>query len=119
MTDLGTLSGAHISDARGINDKGQVVGSSTSSGIESDISHAFLYSGGSMLDLNDLLPSGSGWTLAEAFDINDLGQIVGNGSINGETHAFLMTPTAVPAPSSAWLLGSGLMGLIGVARRRR
>ena len=27
--------------------------------------------------------------------------------------------TAVPLPAAAWLLGSGLMGLIGVARRRR
>lgn len=40
-------------------------------------------------DLNDLDVSGlSGWTLTEANDINNLGQIVGNGTFNGQQHAF-------------------------------
>ncbi|MHB8710600.1 MAG: VPLPA-CTERM sorting domain-containing protein [Minisyncoccota bacterium] len=29
-----------------------------------------------------------------------------------------LIPAAVPVPSAAWLFGSGLLGLIGVARRR-
>lgn len=29
------------------------------------------------------------------------------------------SPTAVPVPGAAWLFGSGLMGLAGIARRRR
>jgi hypothetical protein len=29
------------------------------------------------------------------------------------------TPAAVPIPAAAWLFGSGLLGLVGVARRRR
>lgn len=28
------------------------------------------------------------------------------------------TPPAVPVPAAAWLLGSGLLGLVGVARRK-
>jgi len=45
-----------------------------------------------MRDLNDLLPSSSGWTLMQGWGINDLGQITGYGTINGQYHAFLMTP---------------------------
>lgn len=29
-----------------------------------------------------------------------------------------VTPPAVPVPAAAWLLGSGLLGLVGVARRK-
>ncbi len=28
-------------------------------------------------------------------------------------------PAAVPVPASAWLLGSGLLGLVGISRRRQ
>ena len=28
-------------------------------------------------------------------------------------------PAAVPLPAAVWLFGSGLLGLVGVARRRR
>jgi probable HAF family extracellular repeat protein len=45
-----------------------------------------------MMDLNDLIPGGSGWTLIEAASIDGSGQIVGFGTINGQTHAFLLTP---------------------------
>jgi len=45
-----------------------------------------------MQNLNDLIPSDSGWLLRLAFDINSSGQIVGQGTINGQSHAFLLTP---------------------------
>lgn len=62
-----------------------------------------------MNDLNDLLPSGSGWTLLTAADVNNTGQIVGYGQINGQgqDHAFLMTPTVVPEPISSILFITG------------
>jgi hypothetical protein len=44
------------------------------------------------MDLNDLIPKDSGWTLQAAESINDAGQITGFGVINGEVHAFLATP---------------------------
>lgn len=30
-----------------------------------------------------------------------------------------VVPSAIPVPAAAWLFGSGLLGLVGVARRRR
>lgn len=93
MQDLGTL--ATYSYAYAVNDNNQVVG--MSSGV------AFLYSGGTMINLNSVLPSGSPWTLNCANAINDSGQIVGYGTINGQMHAFLLSPvsSAPPAPPAA------------------
>jgi len=58
------------------------------------VHHAFLYRRGVMYDLNDLLPPGSPWELNEARGINDSGQIAGTGTINGQKHAFRLTPSA-------------------------
>ncbi len=90
VQDIGTLGGSN-SYAYGINGSGQVVGTSEIA-MYDFTTHAFIYSGGVMTDLNTLLPSGSGWILTRARAINDQGQIVGSGSINGEYHAYLMSP---------------------------
>src|SRR5262249_15533871 len=39
-----------------------------------------------------LIPPGTGWTLFNVTGINDGGQIVGNGAINGKVHPYLLTP---------------------------
>src|SRR5439155_9868957 len=45
-------------------------------------------------DLNTLIPGGSEWTLDRAWGINDAGQIVGTGFINGiGNHGYLLVPT--------------------------
>lgn len=42
-----------------------------------------------------------------------------NGSSDGDFDDIILaaTPTATPIPAAAWLLGSGLLGLIGIRRR--
>jgi probable HAF family extracellular repeat protein len=45
-----------------------------------------------MLDLNNLIPANSGRLLQGAYAINDQGQIVGFGTLNGQAEAFLLTP---------------------------
>jgi hypothetical protein len=44
------------------------------------------------IDLNTLIPKDSPWYLLDAESINDAGQIVGYGTINGNVHAFIATP---------------------------
>ena len=99
MIDLG------IGSAVAINDAGQIVGGSGGT--------ACLWENGIIKNLDDLLLAGSGWELREATAINNLGQIVGNGMINGEIHAYLLTP--VPEPGTLVLLGLGAI----VIRKRK
>jgi probable HAF family extracellular repeat protein len=65
----------------GINNRDQIVGSYTTQ--TQGISSAFLYSNGLFIDLNGLLPADSPWDLVSAVGINDAGQIVGIGYLNG------------------------------------
>jgi probable HAF family extracellular repeat protein len=75
MTDLGTLGGRQ-SWAQAVNASGQVVGSSL---ISNDAAyHAFLFDEGTMYDLAELVTNRpSSFSMWEASDINNFGQIVG------------------------------------------
>jgi probable HAF family extracellular repeat protein len=72
--DLGTVPGDPCSRAYGLNSRGQVVGTSTDC---VNALHAFVWEeDGPMLDLNTLIPPGSGVQLTNAIDINDRGEIL-------------------------------------------
>src|SRR3712207_5277036 len=67
ITDLGTLSGDNMSIARGINNSGQVVGTSSVIYGSPGNGRAFLYSNGEMINLGTL----PGTMFSEAYGIND------------------------------------------------
>ncbi len=71
--------------ANAINNRGQVVGDSDE--------RAFLFEDGRLVDLNTLLPAGSGWVLTSATDINDAGTIVGTGLHFGQERAYKLSLT--------------------------
>jgi probable HAF family extracellular repeat protein len=91
LHDLGILPGHAWGEALGMNDGSDIVGYSASHEGAPN-AEAFLYTRGMLTNLNSLIPPDTGWTLAEAHDINSSGQIAGWGSVSGRTHAFLLTP---------------------------
>lgn len=116
MTDLGALGGQY-SQANGINNSDQVVGWATNFFAQS---RAFLYSNGSMTNLNDLIDPLSGWTIFDARDINDSGQIAAYGCNSQTCRALLLTPVPEPETWAMLLTGMGLIGwrLRGIGRER-
>jgi len=88
MLDLSAVTGPSV--ALGIDNSGHVVGSATSE-VGNPLAFAFLYSEGSMLDLNDSIDQ-TGWSLREATDVCDDGRIVGNGELDGIARGFMLTP---------------------------
>jgi len=108
-TDVNSGGQVSILPLWGINDQGQAVG------CEYTVPYAFLEQGGQRYNLNDYLLPGTGWHLMSAGAINNLGQIVGQGTNpQGYDHAFLLTP--IPEPAALSLLALG--GLVALRRRR-
>jgi probable HAF family extracellular repeat protein len=115
---------AEFSIANAINDEGIAVGSSLTA-ADSEGRHAFVWQNGEISDLNALLEEeDDGWLLVSANDINDRGQIVGTGIVNGQEHAFLLQPIEEGPDISVSLDGRELddgdtvdFGLVGQSDR--
>jgi probable HAF family extracellular repeat protein len=92
MQDLGHFPGAIATGppcCHTINNKGVIVGFSVDASFNE---RAIVWQDKVPVDLNTLIPQDSGWHLECAQGVNDAGEIVGFGTINGSTHAFLATP---------------------------
>ncbi len=84
VVDLGHLGFVNHSIAYAINDAGDIAGNASG--------RAALWVDGTPTDLNERLEPGSGWVLKEARDVNAFGQVVGTGTLDGASHAFLLSP---------------------------
>ena len=131
---VGTLGGGLTSSANAINDMGDVVGESTITSLgvfEGGTVDAFIYLPGTgMEDLNvlyrSLLVGGTGsqagfTRLIDANDINDEGQIVGEGLYyNGTTSyqsAFVLDTAPEPSVTGLLVLGLGMLNWRGARLR--
>ena len=92
VEELAGIGGRRHSWANDVNNRGQIVGHVTSFvGAPSIEGMAVLWQGDRVVNLNDLLPEGSGWVLRSAEGINWRGQITGYGSLGGQTRSFVLT----------------------------
>jgi len=94
ITTLPLLPGDGAAFATGINNRGQVVGSTFKDGAWS---HGFIGQDGMVTDLNTLIPEDSNLRIVAASNINERGQISGMASViagpdAGIVHAILLTP---------------------------
>ncbi len=98
VKSLKLLPGDSAAFATGINNRGQVVGSTFDS--NGDWSRGFIWQDDVITDLNTVIPDDSNLLIIAASNINEFGQISGmatvqNGPHKGEVHAFLLTPADI------------------------
>lgn len=119
MVDIGSLGQGSAAEA--INNHSVVVGRTGYTAATGASDQAFIWTKQTgMLPLTDLITDTSGWRyLLEATDINDAGQIVGDGiTSDGQYRAFRLDPiSGVPEPGTLPLMMLGF-ALIAVATRR-
>jgi probable HAF family extracellular repeat protein len=84
----GTVQGDACSSAYAINSKGQLIGAS--SPCDFSVVHTFLWKNGRMIALDRFIPPASGisFTLTDPSSINDRGETVIDGTLNG----FMLVP---------------------------
>jgi probable HAF family extracellular repeat protein len=92
IQDLGSFPGAVLTVApccNSVSNRGDVGGFWFDASFNM---HPFIWQNGVFTDPNNLLPAGSPWQLIQVTSLNDSGEIVGQGVINGESHAFRAMP---------------------------
>ena len=97
VESVGSL-GDEPGSALGINDAGQIVGTSP---VAEGQMRAFLWERGHIYDLNNFIPPKSDWLLLGAFRINASGQILAFGFHQGHVHLCVLTAQRPPATKPA------------------
>lgn len=100
-----------------LNQRGWVAGNSLVDGAL----HAFVYREGHSTDLNQLLvgPDAGRWLLMDGVDINDRGQIIGIGLLDGQRASFVATPVPESATWALMLCGLGVLGAAAHCKHSR
>ena len=115
MQDLGTLDGDGHSLAVGINDGGVIAGISASADFSAI--RAFVWRGGVMTDLNQLIPATSALYLLTACSVNARGEIIGFAVDHaGKIHGYLAAPVHDGEDDS--VIGVSALYLSDAARNR-
>lgn len=111
MQDLGTLGsdvGPVHTSAIAINNNGLILGNATNP-YGADLG-AFLYTNGAMADLQSLVVNGGdGWSQLVASGLNDAGEIVGTGTVDGGTRGFLLVPTQTAGAGPGPLVATSVL----------
>jgi len=95
MIDLGSLSATQSSRALAINNGGVVAGFSGAPFVDQK---AVIWKNGVITDLNTMISRDSHWILEQAVGINDAGEIIGIGTLNGASASFILTPNPAATP---------------------
>ena len=103
LWENGTLTAIPISGgATAINDSGDVVGGGPQG-------HPYLFRNGIAVDLNTLIDPSSGWVLNTAIGINNVGDVIGQGTLGGQERAYLINigfKVTNPKPGDLWIAGT-------------
>ena len=116
-----------------MNSHGEIVGTSMLGLYSTDTYAAFSTPTGGPHDpdgtsrvadnLNNYIASSLGVNLTSTVKVDDLGDIIAEGTLNGKTQEFLLTlngsPTPAPEPSTLALLTVGITALVARAARRK
>ena len=94
LQDLGTPQGTSFGGPGAVNIEGMIVGAACPlQCLSQETVHGFIWTTATgWLDLNNLIPADSGWVIENVSAVNARGQITGRGFVNGQYHAFLLTP---------------------------
>jgi probable HAF family extracellular repeat protein len=101
IVNLHTLPGDLTAQATGVNDFGQIIGTSFA-GADSGASRVFLWQNGQIYDLNTLVQPNAPLYLIASGDINDRGEITGQGCVVAVPNCAVQhTFVAIPAPGGS------------------
>jgi len=123
MVGLGDLPGGlFASQAYGVNADGSIV---VGSGWTPEGKKAMIWDKtNGMRELEDVLANElgldlTGWTLNHARGISADGFTIVGAGINpdGNYEAWVANINPIPIPGAVWLLGSGLIGIVGIRRK--